>query len=202
LRSSEWAADESILPSRLDPSIRTIAQTTMEVDRAPVYRHDPRQQADQPPPSFRSRRLTINDEPNGGRDEDDRLRKLALAVVRGEVPWQTVLDHGLVVRPAPPFDVMEGQSDLPTIEVKIDDLVAGLRAHAAAKTDLRVWAFVVIGADFADFGDITDTELGDRVVSLLWDAAAGWKKPATVAEELDHLGFSTIRDQPTIPSDA
>ena len=64
----------------------------------------------------------------------------------------------------------------------------GLRGTQRARRILRLWAFVVLGADFADFGDMTDTELGDQIVSLLWDAAAG-TDPATVEAELARLGF-------------
>ena len=131
--------------------------------------------------------------PEGERGaNDDELRRLIPAVVRGEARWQSLLEHGLVVRPAPPFDVMETPSHFPTVEVGVDDLVAGLRAHAARATDLRLWAFVVIG--IADFGDITDTEIGEQIASLLHDASFG-TDPAEISARLADLGFPRDSDE-------
>jgi hypothetical protein len=116
--------------------------------------------------------------------DDDGLRQLLVGVVRGDVPWQTLRQHGFEIHVGPPFDDIHVPSRLPVVEIGTDDLVAGLRAYAAQKTD-RTWALVVIGIGL---GGVPETEVGEEFRELLADASSG-SDPMEIGARLSRLGI-------------
>jgi hypothetical protein len=122
--------------------------------------------------------------------DEEGLRQLLLGVARGDLPWQTLRQHGFEIGVGPPFDSIHVPGRLP-VEIGTDDLVAGLRAYAAQKTD-RIWAFVVIGIGL---DGVPETEVGEKLRGLLADAASG-TDPTEIGARLSRLGFKEPADEP------
>ena len=113
--------------------------------------------------------------------------ELVLAVVRGQLPLQTLEDAGVRLE----VDEEEsGQERRISLNVKVPftvaakplDIASGLLAYQRKPEQLRAWAAFVLGAsEIIDLGPLDSWPEGDQLLNGLWDASfEGEVKPETL----------------------
>jgi hypothetical protein len=105
------------------------------------------------------------------------VAETALAVARGDAPWDALQSLGVEIIVDPERIEMRFPHALPDAKASVRDLALGFIRHWTLGSDLREWATVILGADFIDFVDLDDHPHHDVLVEALWSASAGESVP-------------------------
>ncbi len=105
--------------------------------------------------------------------DDAAKRRLALAIVRGEVNWRQLERLGITARLSPALSKMDVPADVPVVEATQSDIARGLLAKAPSAEALREWATAIELAIFIGVEDLQDSEIGECLLEALAAAAAG-----------------------------
>lgn len=101
----------------------------------------------------------------------DEITKVAVAFVRGEMPWKALQNLGVEIQVEPEKVQVDVPPGMPVVEVSARDVATGFLRHWASGANLREWAAVLLATGFIDFADLEDQPGGDSLLDALWAAS-------------------------------
>jgi hypothetical protein len=110
-----------------------------------------------------------------------------LAIVRGEMPLSVLPELGieLTCREGN-FELRSGPSNV-IVKPSISDIARGLLAHQFSQSDLRAWAFFVLGESDIDLERIESDPQGEVLIEALWEASSTGEVGQAVLRIADNL---------------
>lgn len=101
-----------------------------------------------------------------------RFSDVVLGVIRSELPVATLETVGIRLVLKEGHYELKSQGGLEVVTPSVLDLARGMLAHLAHPTELKPWAFFVLGESGAiDLEEVESHPQGELLISALWDAS-------------------------------
>src|SRR5947207_2702237 len=105
--------------------------------------------------------------------QEPQIEGLVLAVVRGEMPLDTLTKIGIDIDSENGlYKLKSGNIDVAVLPTAFDVAQGILRYSSENKNDFRKWAFFLLAESGAvDFSGLESHPQGEELISALWDAS-------------------------------
>jgi hypothetical protein len=110
-----------------------------------------------------------------------------LAIIRGEMPLSVLPELGIEITCHEGNFKLRSSPSSVIVKPSISDIARGILAHQLNRSDLRAWAFFVLGEADIDLEKIESDPQGEMLVEALWEASSTGEIRQEVLRIADNL---------------